>query len=82
MPPSIVFHDSHYHSNIMKSKPMNHAELKLALEQETAVLNELLKTAQDLFIPVAVKPDTTAPKSGNDLAVTTKLLTIVYPAKI
>jgi hypothetical protein len=64
--------------NIQRKYP----EIKASIEEATAKLNELLKVANDLLIPVAVKPDNTTSPSGNDVAVTKKLLTIVYPAKI
>ena len=61
---------------------MSHAELKLALELQTAKLNDLLLVANDLLIPVALVPNNTKPQSDNDVPVTQKLLSIVYSAKI
>ena len=66
----------------METIPTKHSEIKASIVDATARLNDLLLAAKDLLIPVAIKADNTTPQSGNDVAVTKKLLTIVYPAKI
>ena len=66
----------------MENTPIKQSEIKASIVDATAKLNDLLQAANDLLIPVAIKPDNTDPQSENDVAVTKKLLTIVYPAKI
>jgi hypothetical protein len=66
----------------MNPKPMNHAELKLVLEQETAKLNELLQIADSLLIPVDVTVKKTTPISNDDVPVTKYIRTTIYRGKI
>ena len=66
----------------MENIPTKHSEIKASIVDATARLNDLLQAANDLLIPVAIKADNTDPQSENDVAVTKKLLSIVYPARI
>jgi hypothetical protein len=66
----------------MTATPMNRADLKLAFQQATTKLNELLQIADDLLIPVDVITQKTDPKSNDEVPVTKHLRTIIYPSKV
>jgi hypothetical protein len=66
----------------MPSIPMNRTGLKLAFQQATAKLNELLQIADDLLIPVDVSTQKTDPKSNDEVPVTKHLRTTIYPGRI